>query len=641
MGQCAIIDLFTNQRPQSSVMPRRPQVFGRQRSATLAAPETPTEAAEDDDVDYVDPQEVLGQPEPASPSHSPTRDVLSKPLSSSQTRRLQKSPDSNNNNNNGKKHKRHSSYDFANMLSLDDDSATDTRSPPGPDSDSASAAASAPANSGLSRLKRVSSRIWGNNNNNNNNNHAHGPHSAPASRLSQQAPGTDSFANDDSLAVVPPGSPSTSNIRRTLNRKHGQSIIQSSNAAVAQEFFPKRFGGSWFSSASSANESTASLHPSSAETTTSSDAPPGTPQSSSSFSHKLASPLRAMSPRHSNSRQQPATPASSTSGTNADTGNRLFDRRWMDKAANYLFDTDSNVDKATEDIWLLGVCHPGYRAEQPEPVSSTSSLPPARSGSPVKSIASATKKVRRRHTNALAPTASTSSSSSAYSEGGTHTPPTPTASQSPAVGVSALPTLAQTAGWPPSFYLDFTSRMQLTYRSGFPPIVVPGQETQESSTSAPNGNGSFRDFVGSIASSIGRKDGLTTDAGWGCMLRTGQSLLANALSKHHLGRGAFIHLELRKSGWLILDEQTGGSLFRSRRQQTATLRCLVDRRRSIRQTMPGIRAWSPGSSTILHRPLPFRCIALPWSVNSWVKRWVSGLVQVQLRLPSSEFWSLP
>lgn len=35
---------------------------------------------------------------------------------------------------------------------------------------------------------------------------------------------------------------------------------------------------------------------------------------------------------------------------------------------------------------------------------------------------------------------------------------------------------------------------------------------------------------------LGGRSGLTTDAGWGCMLRTGQSVLANALIDTHLGR---------------------------------------------------------------------------------------------------------
>jgi cysteine protease ATG4 len=60
--------------------------------------------------------------------------------------------------------------------------------------------------------------------------------------------------------------------------------------------------------------------------------------------------------------------------------------------------------------------------------------------------------------------------------------------------------------WPADFYDDFTSRLWFTYRHNYPPI---------------------------------RPASYKTDIGWGCMLRSGQSLLANTLLIHLLGRGTF------------------------------------------------------------------------------------------------------
>ncbi|KAI8379448.1 uncharacterized protein BYT42DRAFT_327482 [Radiomyces spectabilis] len=66
-----------------------------------------------------------------------------------------------------------------------------------------------------------------------------------------------------------------------------------------------------------------------------------------------------------------------------------------------------------------------------------------------------------------------------------------------------VPTYALSVLWPPDFYDDFTSRIWMTYRYNYPPI---------------------------------RPSNHKTDIGWGCMLRSGQSLLANALLTHFLGR---------------------------------------------------------------------------------------------------------
>ena len=79
--------------------------------------------------------------------------------------------------------------------------------------------------------------------------------------------------------------------------------------------------------------------------------------------------------------------------------------------------------------------------------------------------------------------------------------------------------------WPQAFLDDFESRLWLTYRAGFPPIP-------KSSDPKAASNMSFAVRLKSITA----HDGFTSDTGWGCMIRSGQSLLANALLTLRLGR---------------------------------------------------------------------------------------------------------
>lgn len=80
-------------------------------------------------------------------------------------------------------------------------------------------------------------------------------------------------------------------------------------------------------------------------------------------------------------------------------------------------------------------------------------------------------------------------------------------------------------GWPAEFLDDFESRFWLTYRSGFPPI-------QKSSDAPAASNMSFATKLRSIAN----QGAFTSDTGWGCMIRSGQSLLANTVANLRLGR---------------------------------------------------------------------------------------------------------
>ncbi|GAA5918837.1 hypothetical protein JCM6882_004711 [Rhodosporidiobolus microsporus] len=300
------------------------------------------------------------------------------------------------------------------------------------------------------------------------------------------------------------------------------------------------------------------------------------------FSPSPASPgssLRLSSP------QKKGSVASALSPSKEGSGGRLgaFDRI-LDRAAQYFFDSDSKADECTDEIWVLGVRHPGHAPPLPvgagegggeddegegedgdEKGKKRRSLPSLGRKSklsPVKSRkgAAAPPPVPALPSGAAAhgdpflasppPASSTlptySPTPSSDSLVSSSHPPSP--SPSPTPTPYPMPTIH---GWPPSFYHDFYSRIALTYRTGFP--LIPFDPSLPIPTPNTSGSG-VGAVLSSLGASVGRGGraggaapaehegegegvrGLNTDTGWGCMLRTGQSLLANALGAVHLGR---------------------------------------------------------------------------------------------------------
>ncbi|KAH7921416.1 hypothetical protein BV22DRAFT_1198205 [Leucogyrophana mollusca] len=179
----------------------------------------------------------------------------------------------------------------------------------------------------------------------------------------------------------------------------------------------------------------------------------------------------------------------------------------LDRAMRFILDSDSTPDKCTEPIWLLGVQHPGYEPPPPPTPGRRASVESSRRSPSFRSSASVS-------TSATVSPADLSLSQSQ-----------PPSSKNPA------------SNWPPVFYADFTSRIWLTYRSQFAPIrdsTLSALESDPMSNAQAGISSSPRPKKWNWP--VGGEKGWTSDAGWGCMLRTGQSLLANALLHLHLGR---------------------------------------------------------------------------------------------------------
>ncbi|KAH6653705.1 hypothetical protein BKA67DRAFT_658049 [Truncatella angustata] len=81
-------------------------------------------------------------------------------------------------------------------------------------------------------------------------------------------------------------------------------------------------------------------------------------------------------------------------------------------------------------------------------------------------------------------------------------------------------------GWPPAFLDDFESRIWMTYRSEFEPIAKSHDPKALAALS----------FSMRIKQQLSDQTGFASDSGWGCMIRSGQSLLANAMVLQRLGR---------------------------------------------------------------------------------------------------------
>ncbi|KAG6041474.1 hypothetical protein E4U39_006557 [Claviceps sp. Clav50 group G5] len=83
------------------------------------------------------------------------------------------------------------------------------------------------------------------------------------------------------------------------------------------------------------------------------------------------------------------------------------------------------------------------------------------------------------------------------------------------------------SSWPSAFLRDFDARFWMTYRSGIAVIAKSKSPRAASALSL-----SMR-----VRSQLVDEYGFTSDSGWGCMIRSGQSLLCNAMAILHLGRG--------------------------------------------------------------------------------------------------------
>lgn len=182
----------------------------------------------------------------------------------------------------------------------------------------------------------------------------------------------------------------------------------------------------------------------------------------------------------------------------------------------YFYDPEpKNTDQSGIPIWCLGQA---YYSPPPQPVSTTDhgdiveiDDPPSTHSKPGSDVATTVSTVSTSpQSSASAPAASSSSFDDA------------------SIVDADVPSITHNlpdGGWPSAFLDDFESRIWMTYRCNFPPIPRSQDPGAASAVT-----------LAVRLRNIADREGFSSDTGWGCMIRSGQSLLANALLIVHLGR---------------------------------------------------------------------------------------------------------
>ncbi len=178
----------------------------------------------------------------------------------------------------------------------------------------------------------------------------------------------------------------------------------------------------------------------------------------------------------------------------------------------YFYDPEPKYDgQSGMPIWCLGQ---EYTTPPSKPVSTTEH------GDMVEIASSSA--------DSQPPSETTASTVSTSPESPASVPPTSSSFDDASIVDGDVPSMnneSADGGWPPAFLDDFESRIWMSYRSNFPPIPRAQDPSAISSMT-------FAVRLRNLA----ERDGFSSDTGWGCMIRSGQSLLANTLVMLHRGR---------------------------------------------------------------------------------------------------------